>query len=277
MVWVVWQLVWTSTWQLGWKIRGTVRGRMVLPEVQHWKLVESSAECRHSASVTNDTAEVPQTSIQEKIAVLEKTLACMGNDEPVLVGKRVLEGELERHQKKLNGPKSTAKHIEAKQKKDQQRVQTHRGRECEAGGDAGESQRSDRNFESTSRGDQDTPRRPATDSHHVPGECGGNTKSRTTRIESAWRSRCEEAGWMDERWIDRGDCQLVGGSKDNFERSGSEEEETARGDRERIHKESRTKAWMVWMGLCRREGANADIASTICSSGLSEYTTDPKC
>ena len=39
----------------------------------------------------------------------------MGNDEPILTGKRVLEKERERHQKKLNGPKNTAKHIEAKQ------------------------------------------------------------------------------------------------------------------------------------------------------------------
>ena len=39
----------------------------------------------------------------------------MGNDEPILAGKRVLERELERHQKKLNGPKNAAKHSEAKQ------------------------------------------------------------------------------------------------------------------------------------------------------------------
>ena len=39
----------------------------------------------------------------------------MGNDEPVSAGKRVLGRELERHQKKLNGPKNTAKLIEAKQ------------------------------------------------------------------------------------------------------------------------------------------------------------------
>ena len=31
----------TSTWQLEWKVRGTLRGRMVLPEVQHWELLES--------------------------------------------------------------------------------------------------------------------------------------------------------------------------------------------------------------------------------------------
>ena len=39
----------------------------------------------------------------------------MGNDEPILAGKRVLEKELEKLQRKLNGPKNTAKHIEAKQ------------------------------------------------------------------------------------------------------------------------------------------------------------------
>ena len=50
-----------------------------------------------------------------KIAVLEKTLAGMGDDGPLLAGKKVLEKELEKLQKKLNGPKKTAKHIEAKQ------------------------------------------------------------------------------------------------------------------------------------------------------------------
>ena len=39
----------------------------------------------------------------------------MGNDEPILAGKRVLKKELEKLQRKLNGPKNTAKHIEAKQ------------------------------------------------------------------------------------------------------------------------------------------------------------------
>ena len=46
---------------------------------------------------------------------MEKTLAGMGDDEPILAGKRVLEKELEKLHKKLNGPKKTAKHIEAKQ------------------------------------------------------------------------------------------------------------------------------------------------------------------
>ena len=75
----------------------------------------SRTDCRHCASVTNDAADAPQTSAQEKIAVLEKMLAGMGNDEPILAGKRGLEKELEKHQRKLNGPKNTAKHIEAKE------------------------------------------------------------------------------------------------------------------------------------------------------------------
>ena len=63
-------------------------------------------------SVRNDDSDIPQSSTQEKIVVLEKTLAGIGDDEPILVGKRVLEKELEKLQKKLNGPKKTAKHIE---------------------------------------------------------------------------------------------------------------------------------------------------------------------
>ena len=54
-------------------------------------------------------------SVREEIAILEKPSAGVGDDEPILAGKRVLERELERHQKKPNGPKNTAKHIEAKQ------------------------------------------------------------------------------------------------------------------------------------------------------------------
>ena len=45
----------------------------------------------------------------------EKRKRGMGDDEPILAGKKVLEKELEKFQKKLNGPKKTAKHIEAKQ------------------------------------------------------------------------------------------------------------------------------------------------------------------
>ena len=96
LVWLVWQLEWTSTWQLG-----------------RW----SRADCRLCESVTNEASEPPQTSTQEKINILEKTLAVMGNQEPmILAGRTLLEKELEWHQKKLKGPKNTAKQIGAKQK-----------------------------------------------------------------------------------------------------------------------------------------------------------------
>ena len=75
----------------------------------------SRTDCRHCASVANDDADAPQTSAQEKIAVLEKTLAGMGDDEPILAGRKVLVKELEKLRRKLNDPKNTAKHIDAKQ------------------------------------------------------------------------------------------------------------------------------------------------------------------
>ena len=77
-------------------------------------------DCRHCSVVTNEAAELPQTSIQEKISILEKTLSGMGNEEPIIAGRRLLEKELERHQKKP-----------------QQGDQAHRARGREGGGDAG--------------------------------------------------------------------------------------------------------------------------------------------
>ena len=56
----------------------------------------------------------------------------MCNDESNSAGKRVLEKEFERHRTKLNGPKNTAKHFEAKQ--------NWINREREAGGDEREPQ-----------------------------------------------------------------------------------------------------------------------------------------
>ena len=53
----------------------------------------------------SDDSDIPQSSTRGKVAVLEKTLAGVGDDEPILAGKRVLEKELEKLQKKLNGPK----------------------------------------------------------------------------------------------------------------------------------------------------------------------------
>ena len=111
----------------------------------------SRTDCRHCASVTNDAADAPQTSVQEKIAVLEKTL---------LAGKRVLEKELEKLQRNSMA-RRTLQSTSRPSKIGQQRIQTHRVRECKAGGDAREPQSTKRNFESGLRRDQDYPRGPA--------------------------------------------------------------------------------------------------------------------
>ena len=59
---------------------------------------------------------------------------------------------------------------------------------------------------------------------------------------------------MDERRMDGGDCQLEGGSTETLKRSGSEEEKTPRGDRERIHNERRQNVgrrfgWSGWFSV----------------------------
>ena len=115
LVWIIWQLVWTSTWQLGWKAQkydpmssGSARSAAL----ETGGVVQIADTVRVLGA---DDADILQSSTQEKIAVLEKTLAGMGDDEPILAGKKVLEKELEKLQKKLNGPEKTAKHIEAKQ------------------------------------------------------------------------------------------------------------------------------------------------------------------
>ena len=81
----------TTTRQLVWKIRGRIRGRMVL------------------------LGKLPQISIHQKISVLEKDAGLKVQRRAYIAGRRVLEKELERHSVTLNGPKNTAKHIEAKQ------------------------------------------------------------------------------------------------------------------------------------------------------------------
>ena len=75
-------------------------------------------DCRHSASVTNEAAEPPQTSTQEKINILETTLA----------GQRRASTRWQ-NQKKLNGLKNTAKQIMGKAELDQHGDRAHRGRD----------------------------------------------------------------------------------------------------------------------------------------------------
>ena len=81
-----------------------------------------------------------------------------------------------------------------------------------------------------------------------------NSESPTTGIEFAERNTFEETCWMDESRIDRGDCQLDGGSTKTLTRSGSEEERTPRGDREIIHNGRRQDVgrrfgWSGWLSV----------------------------
>ena len=256
-------LVWTSTWQLGWKVGSTIRCRVVLPEVRHWKLVESYRlqtlrECRERRR------GYPAVVHSGKNAVLEKTLAGMGDDEPILAGKKVLEKELEKLQKKLNGPKKNGKAHRGQTKLDQQRIQTI----------AREPQSTKRNIESGLRGDQDSQRRPAERGRNdgqkqeplVSGRHGGNPEARTARIGVLERVGIEETSWLDTRRFVGGNRWLDAGSSETQQRSRSKEEQNckrrSRGNQGKIPKLG-TMPWMVWIVLCRHEGANTDIASNI--------------
>ena len=76
----------------------------------------------------------------------------------------------------------------------------------------------------------------------------------------------EETSWKDTRRFAGGNRGLDDGSPETQQRSRSKEEKIARGDREGIKErcpEWETMPWMVWMVLCRHEGANTDIASNI--------------
>ena len=161
----------------------------------------SRTDCRHCASVGSDDADIPQSSTQEKIAVLEKTLAGMGDDEPILAGKKVLEKELEKLQKKLNGPKKTAKHIEAKQNwinRESKRLEAESARRnCKRASECG------RNIESGLRGNQDSQRGPSERGRNdgqkqepllVSGGHGGNPEAR--KQELAWRGNRLRRDWL---------------------------------------------------------------------------------
>ena len=60
--------------------------------------------------------------------MLEKTLACMGNDEPILCGKRVLEKETRTAPEETQRPEEHGEALRGQAQLDQQGVQTHRGR-----------------------------------------------------------------------------------------------------------------------------------------------------
>ena len=127
---------------------------------------------------------------------------------------------------------------------DQQRVQTHRDREREAGGDVGKPQSSERNLESCFEEikilREDLLRE---------GESVDKSRSHIMTLESTeeipnleqqelnlWRGCFEETCWMDTRRIDGGDCRSV-----EAERISREVEAKKRKLQEAIEKESTMK------------------------------------
>ena len=220
----------------------------------------SRTDCRHCASVTNDDAVAPQSSAQEKIAVLENTLAGMGDDEPILAGKRCSEKELEKLERKLNGPKKTAKHIEDKQNWINR-----------------ESKRFE--FESVKLAEWQESLRVRKETLRVACE----------EIKILWEDLLREGESMDknkthfvsaentegirilENWLSGGDRlrrdQLGGHETVQWSKSPAEQrrENSKRRSRKNpgMMPEWETTPWVVWIVLCRREGANTDIASNI--------------
>ena len=130
----------------------------------------------------------------------------MGDDEPIFACKRVLEKELEKLQRKLNGPKKTAKHIEAKQNwinRESKRLESE-------GAKLAEWQESLRVRKETLRVAHEETRfsggpaeRRGTDGQkqeplHVSGKHRRNSNPRATRIGFLEGKGFEETGWMME-------------------------------------------------------------------------------
>ena len=155
--------------------------------------------------------EPPQTSIQEKINILEKTLSVMGNEEPILAGRK----EPEWHQKKLEGPKNTAKQIRGETKLDQHK--THRDRSRVVGGDADKHQDTGESTEGGIRRNRETPDRAGAvrrideqkqEPCPVTRERRGSEKSLDSGAVSETSSCYETTGRCSERRDAKRDCEL---------------------------------------------------------------------
>ena len=207
----------------------------------------------------SDDAETPQSSTQEKL------LSGMGDDEPVLAGKRVSGEGTRETPKEAQWPDENGKAHRGQTKLDQQGVQTQRDRQREPGGDAGESQSSERNIESGLRGNQDSQRRHAERGRNdgqkqepllVSGRHGGNPEARTTRIGVLERVGFEKTCWLDMRRFVGGNRWLDDGGPETQQRSRSKEEKTARDDREGINERCqngrRCHGWFGWFSVVMR-------------------------
>ena len=211
--------------------RGSWVGRSEIRSEDEWFFQKCSTgnwwsrtDCRHCSSVTNEAAGPPQTSIQEKVTILENTLVGMGNEEPLLAGRRLLEKGARAAPEEAQWPEECGEAHRDRAELDQQGDQAHRGRGREVGGDACKHQGTEGNAERGIRGNQETlsgscagGRIDGQEQEQCPvsGEFGGSTRPRTTGTFLQKGNRFETYGWSIKRRYNGGDCQLVSGSGPN--------------------------------------------------------------
>ena len=218
-------------------------------DVRHWELVESYGlqtlcECHERRF------GYPAVVHSGKIAVLERTLA----------GNRVLEKELEKLQKN-NGPKKTAKHIEAKQNRinrESKRLEVETVRLTELQ----ESLRARKEtfkvtYEEIKILREDLLREgESMDKKKVSGGHGGNSETRATGTGVLERVGFEETSWLDTRRFVGGSRWLDDGSPEAQQRRRSKEEKIARDDREgvkeRCQNGRRCHGWSGWFSVVMR-------------------------
>ena len=212
----------------------------------------------------------------------------MGDDEPILAGKKVLEKELEKLQKEAQWPEENGKAHRGQTKLDQQRIQTSRGGNSKAGGIAREPQSTERNIESglgpSERGRNDGQKQ---EPLLVSGRHGGIRRLEQQELAFLRGSASKRlAGWTRTRRFSGRNRRLDVGSPETQQRSRSKEEKIARDDREGIRERCQNgRRLHGWSGcLCRREGCIHGYCKQYSrvnnlrkrkKSGLSNAATDP--
>ena len=206
---------------------------MVLPEVQHWKLVESyrmQTLCERGIAADLDPSEVRLQSCKRRWLAWATTSL-------FLRGRRVLEKNTRTTPQEAQRPQEHGRAHRGEAASDQQGVHTRRDGERESCGDAGEY--SERNSQSGLRRNQETPIRPVA-GRRVHGqeqepriEEPRNLEQQHLCLRRAIASK-RLAGWTK-------DCQLV---------CGRQQEKNLRGGRHGIHNERRQDVRRVlgWIG-----------------------------
>ena len=204
---------------------------------------------------------------RRKIALLD---ACWyGRRRAYLGWQKSLEKELEKLQRKLNGPQKTAKHIEAKQNwinRESKRFESESSKLAE--------------WQESLRVRKETLRVAFEEINILWGDLLGEGESMDKKQEPlhvSGRTRKKFESPSNKKWLSGGDRLQKkiagwtrGGSSEEIagwmleaQRLNREVEAKKRKLQETIEKESKKDARMGDDSICRREGANTDIASNI--------------